>query len=358
MTTKEKVKALLLDADRGHISGEDLACLCSVSRTAIWKAIASLKKQGYIIEGITNRGYKIVAEPDPLDSEIIKKNLEEAGFDYGPVEVYESVDSTNLAGKRKISEIGSFIGPDGKFTEKGALWNKSLFVSGHQTSGRGRMGRVFVSPPNTGVYFSFLYAPESGISDPSFLTATAAVAVSEAIDELYKTKSSGIKWVNDVFVNGRKVCGILTEGSANFETGRVEACVTGIGINLYPVDFGKEAGKVAGALLQELGYKKNPVSRNELVSLIVKKLLAYYTAIEKKDSTVLKPLMQKYRDKSILIGKTVLVNPVAGLSGQEPYQALILDIDDKAQLVVQKSDGTVESLHSGEVSLNSLNFTV
>ncbi len=367
MTTKQKVHALLTDADRGYVSGEDLAGLCGVSRTAIWKAIASLREDGCVVDAVTNRGYRITSEPDVLDSEEIAKELKRLGTEPGVVCAFKTIDSTNTEAKRRAAEAGAFRGPDGTLTKAGALLHRALFASGEQTAGRGRMGRPFVSPSGTGVYFSLVFSPSRGVENPSLMTATAAVAVCRAVECCYGVPCE-IKWVNDVFAGGKKICGILTEGISNFETGRIEAAIVGIGINIkegsFPPKLARVAGSIEGACAAKNTAaardgsntdKSNTVTRNELVAHVVHELLAAYDAADKGDDGY-SAVIAEYRKRSFLIGQTLFVNPAAGMSGT-PYRAKVLDVDDGAGLVVQLENGTKRTLHSGEVSLHSEDFT-
>ena len=201
MTTKENIISIL-NSTLDFVSGEELAQTCNVSRAAVHKAITSLRSNGYKIEAVTNKGYKLDCKPDKVDGIQIEKIIKTQGEDC-TVYAFEEIDSTNLEAKRKTAD---------------SELNRVLFVAGRQTAGRGRMGRTFASPANSGIYFSLVYRPKGGVKNPAFLTAAAAIAVKNAVKKLYN-EDCQIKWVNDVFLNGKKICGILTEGVTNFETG-------------------------------------------------------------------------------------------------------------------------------------------
>ena len=231
MSTKNSVLQALLSLKNGEfLSGEELASSCAVSRTAIWKAIKLLQEEGYKIEAVTNRGYRVLSSPDRLSSEIISLNLANYGVLGLKVFTFDEIDSTNSEAKRRAVDVGAFRDAAGNLTEKGKSYHISLFASESQTGGKGRLGRTFVSSADVGVYFSLLYSPKNGVKNPALYTAAAAVAVSRAIKNLYGENPS-IKWVNDVFLAGKKISGILVEGIANFETGTIDAAVVGIGIN-------------------------------------------------------------------------------------------------------------------------------
>src|SRR5574344_304851 len=351
MTTKEKVHELLANAGSGYVSGEALAEQCGVSRAAIWKAIDALRKDGCILDAVTNRGYRIVSEPDNLDEKIISKEMEKLGVTPGAVFAFNSIDSTNTEAKRRAAETGSFRAADGSLTKEGACLHRALIAAGQQTAGRGRMGRPFFSPQNSGVYMSIVFSPLHGVSDPALMTAAAAVAVCHAVESCYGADCR-IKWVNDVFAGGKKICGILTEGITNFETGIIEAAIVGIGINITDSGFSPELANVAGSIQGALKASSRDmprVSRNVLAAHVTAELLAIF------DSGDSSGRIAEYRKRSFLTGKTLFVNPAAGMTGTS-YQAKVTGISDDAGLIVRLDDGSIKTLHSGEVSLHSDNF--
>lgn len=363
MTTKEKVLSALNGTE--FVSGESLAKDCEVSRAAVNKAIKSLREDGYSIEAVTNKGYMILSEPDTISAEEIKSTIEGEGTNVGEVSAYGTIDSTNTEAKRRCAEGGAFRREGGELTENGMKLHRSLIVSGQQTNGHGRMGRVFISPANSGVYFSLIYSPKEGITNPALMTAAAAVAVAKSIDELYGLSDGGetgtqIKWVNDVFMKDskgefKKISGILTEGIANFETGRIESAIVGIGINVRNGNFEGELSKVAGSVedILKAEGKKQTVGRNRIASRVVAHLLDFYDEME--NGGKMEEMMSAYKEKSMLIGKKVKVHPTAGIGGNE-YPATVLDITDGAELLVEDECGIKKTLHSGEVSLHSYDF--
>ena len=356
MSTKSAVFSALV-ASVDFVSGEELAAACGVSRTSVWKAITALRTDGCQIEAVSNRGYRLISAPDKIDGAYIARRLTtELGARPGAIFCFDEIDSTLAESNRQCAAIGVVRESRGALTADGARLHRALIVAGKQTAGRGRMGRPFASPPDSGVYFTLIYAPKNGVTNPALLTAAAAVAVARAADELFGTHAQ-IKWVNDVFLGGKKICGILTEGVANFESGQIEAANVGIGINVRDGGFPGELAAVAGSL-QEFAPDKEKaarVSRNEVVARVVTHLLSFYDAEEQGDVAATAALMAEYRARSFVIGKTVTVNPAAGLRG-EPYQATVLDISDDAGLVVRCADGTEKTLQSGEVSLHGTDF--
>ena len=344
MTTKEKVLEMLMSTSSGGsdsvgaLSGEKLAAECGVSRAAVWKAVNSLREQGYNIEGSPNGGY-ILADSDVFSPEKF------AGLLDCHTEVFKEIDSTNTYAKRLLAECGPLRDVNGELTKAGQLYHRAVIVAESQTAGRGRLGRTFVSPAKSGIYLSIIYAPKGGIQNPARLTASTAVAICRAIQKLYGIETQ-IKWINDIFYKGKKICGILAEGVTNFETGLIESAIVGIGINIKdnPEAFGSELSKTAGAI----GQDSKGVSRCQLAAEIANQTLNIF----EEDSHNHHNIMEEYRKLSFLIGQSLTVHPVIG-DDKRTYSAKALDIDDDARLIVQEADGTRRSLNSGEVTLHS-----
>ena len=278
MSTKDKVLSLLMEARSlgeksavlgapssvsgeknvnsgagASVSGEKLAAECGVSRAAIWKAVNALRSEGIAIEGTTNGGY-ILCDDDIFTTESFNQIFKKDFPDFADcnIEVFKEIDSTNTYAKRVLTECGNLRNVDGTLTSAGKKYHQSIIAAESQTAGRGRLGRTFVSPAKTGIYISVIYAPVGGITNPAKITAFSAVAVCRAIKELYGIECQ-IKWINDIYAGGKKICGILTEGFTNFETGTIESAIIGIGINmrdnpaLFPTEVAKVAGSIEGA---------------------------------------------------------------------------------------------------------------
>ncbi|MGI5058879.1 biotin--[acetyl-CoA-carboxylase] ligase [Treponema pectinovorum] len=346
LSNKEKILLILKDfaleeKNEGFISGEELALNLSISRAAVNKAIKSLRRDGFLIEAQTRKGYKFKDEPDEIDGKKIESLIEEYGTNC-TVQSFKTVDSTNFEAKRQTLD---------------KVLNRVAFVSGKQTAGHGRLGRVFYSPADSGLYFSLVYRPLGGVKNPALLTAGAAVSVCRAVKELYGEECK-IKWVNDVFLNGKKICGILTEGIANFETATIDFAIVGIGINVRNSNFTGELSKIAGSIediMQSEGKKIPKVPRNLLCAKIIFNLLKIYDSYYNGEKIFFKNVIDEYRSRSLLKGLTVAVNPIAG--GQaESYVAKVLDISEEAELIVECEDKSIKKLFSGEVSLKSSSF--
>lgn len=381
MATKDKVLNLLIknmnSGETNSVSGEKLAAECGVSRAAIWKAVNALRSEGIAIEGTTNGGY-ILCDNDIFTTEVFRQTLKNDFPDFieSHVEIFKEIDSTNTYAKRVLSECGNLRNSDGNLTTAGKKYHRAIIAAESQTAGRGRLGRTFVSPAKTGIYLSIIYAPSGGITNPAKITAFSAVAVCRAIKELYGI-SCQIKWINDIYAHGKKICGILTEGFTNFETGTIESAIIGIGINIRdnPEVFPKEVAKVAGSIEGKSDNKQHDsstVSRAQLAAHVAANLLNILeeTQIsteqnndsEQKSSDAKNiqsskaaAIMQEYKAASFLIGKTLTVHPIIGNS-QSDYTAKAIDIDENAALVVELLDGSKKTLSSGEVSIGSSEF--
>lgn len=246
------------------------------------------------------------------------------------IEVYDTVPSTNtLLKERAVSERDSTETLDG-----------TVIIARQQTAGRGRMGRSFYSPADTGLYMSILLRPDTPAEDALFLTTATAVAVAKAIENV-TGKETAIKWVNDIFCDGKKVCGILTEGEPDLETGKLKYAVVGIGVNLLPPreGFPEDLKQIASAILNA---NANQVviedAQNKLAAEILNQLAVYLYEPQRHG------FLEEYRRRCFLLGRKVTILP-----GNQP--AFVLDVDDKAGLIVQLPDGTQKTLRTGEVSV-------
>ena len=351
MTTKEKVLELLAGAG-GSISGEALASECNVSRAAIWKAVNALRQDGYEIEGTTNGGY-ILQDNDVFTAEIFQKNLAASFPEFSDIhtECFKQIDSTNTYAKRVIAECGNLRSGDGSLTEAGQKYHRAVFVAESQTAGRGRLGRTFVSPEKSGIYISLIYAPEGGVTNPAGLTACTAVAVCRALTALYGNAGlePKVKWINDIFAGGKKLCGILAEGVANFESGMIESAVVGIGIDVRRnTALDEELSKVVGSLEEAVGDMNS--NRARIAAEVAGQVLKIFE--ENKTEAGHAAIMEEYRAASFLIGQELTVYPLIG-DDKSSYKAKAVAIDDNAGLVVELADGSKKTLSSGEVSLKS-----
>lgn len=321
MHTKEQLLALLENHRGQFFSGEEIARRLELSRTAVWKAVKTLRAEGYPIEAVQNRGYCLSAESDVLSAQGVAKYLGPACAGL-TLEVLPTVGSTNEAARARAI-AGA---PEGL-----------VVLAMQQTQGRGRQGRSFFSPPDTGVYLSLVLRPRQYAAAQAVrLTTMAAVAACEAI-EAVSERPAQIKWVNDIYVEGRKVCGILTEAAVAVENGMLEYVVLGVGVNVLPPreGFPPELAGTAGAVLPA----PRSDAKNRLAAAFLDRFMACYA-----DPPA--GLWQAYRSRSLVLGRQVLV-----LAGGDSRPAEALDIDEDFRLLVAYEDGTRERLFSGEVSL-------
>lgn len=324
-TTKGKLLELF-ESNRGSfISGENIAEDLNISRTAVWKAVNSLRHDGYQISAVTNKGYCLAENSDIISAQGIQQYLSElcAGV---KIEVFSETDSTNMVCRNKAN--------DGE--QEGYV-----AVASRQTGGRGRNGRSFFSPADTGLYLSILMRPNEQPDSVSLgLTTMAAVAACEAIEKV-SGKQCDIKWVNDILIDNRKVCGILCEASYALEDQKLFAVVVGLGINVYPPKegFPEEIKDIAGTVFD----KSETGIRNQLAAEIINRFMAYYKHVNEKD------YQGEYIKRSIVPGKDIEVH-----AHGEVKKAHALAIDDTCGLMVRYEDGSAEALHFGEVSIKGL----
>lgn len=318
MTKDAILEILWANADRS-VSGEELAARLSLSRTAVWKAVEQLRSDGYLIESAPRRGYRLLSKSDVLSAAGIEKHLASPGL---RLRCFDEIGSTNTALK-ELANRGEAAG--------------LALIAGRQSAGRGRMGRSFYSPEDTGVYLSLLLRPRLPAAEAVQITACAAVAVAETLEEL-SCRPARIKWVNDVYMDGKKVCGILTEASLDCESGQLSYAVVGVGVNaLYPAGgFPAELRDIAGAVFTE---RELPELRCRIAAGILNRLWKFCGGAELLDC------FEAYRDRSLVLGREVeLLVP-----GKEPEPALALDLERDYALRVRLTDGTERSVRFGEV---------
>ena len=273
------------------------------------------------ILGRTKPGTGDEMTDDVLREEKIRQYLKN---DRLKLKVFDSITSTNTVLKT--------------MAEEGAEEGLCL-IAGEQTAGRGRLGRSFFSPPDSGLYMSLLLRPNLQAAEATSVTACAAVAVAEAIESLAPVKAE-IKWVNDVFVDGRKACGILTEASVDGESGQVNYLVVGIGINVsVPIGgFPEKLGSIAGPAF---GPESIPELRSRLAAEVLDRLTEYSSHLQKKEC------FEEYRRRSMVLGKRInILSP-----GKVPELATALDLAPDFALIVRTESGEIRQLNSGEVSI-------
>lgn len=303
------------------LSGEELSRLSGVTRSAVWKQVRQLRAEGYAIESVPSKGYRMFSEGEAFSKEGIQLALAGSAI-IRDVVYLKTVDSTNRYARLQEAE---------------AL----LVVADEQTQGRGRLGRSWSSPAGEGLWFTLVLKPEIDPSEAALITQIAACAVWQGIREVTGI-TAAIKWPNDIQIGQRKVCGILTE--MNAELGAIEKLLVGIGINVNTVEMPEELSAAATSLRLETGRSW---SRKTLLVAVLEAFEHYYLAfVRQKD---LSSVITICREHSSLIGK-----PIRILHGTREEFAEAVDISDTGALIVKKASGEVVPLISGEISVRPL----
>lgn len=337
MDLKKEILTILENNRDKAISGQALGQRLGVSRAAAWKAVQALRSEGHQIIAATNRGYQLAQNSDLLTEEGIRRHLQKP-FCQMPVYVFKQLDSTNEEAKRiALQEDASSC----------AVFSES------QTKGKGRYGKSFFSPAQTGLYMSLLLRPQGDMHSLLSLTFAAAVAVCRAIEELTDCRPK-IKWVNDVYLEQKKICGILTEAVSDFESARAQWVIIGIGVNVKtPLQsFPEELQETAGSL------DRPDLSRSRLAAQILNELLdlcrelgflapsARALSSSGDPARAKEALLNEYRKRSLVLGKTISYTKAGTLC-----QALALDINQEGNLLVRDEKGGLSLLKSGEISI-------
>ena len=309
MTVKSRLLELLEQHKGETLSGEDIGRELSCTRAAVWKAVNSLRQEGYPIEAGPNKGYMLARESNLISAEGIRLFLEDSQVE---IKIFDAISSTNLEARQ--------------LAVSGMAGHGSFVVAMEQTAGRGRRGREFYSPKGSGIYLSVILEPKGTLEGSLLITTAAATAVYKAVKEVCGVKL-GIKWVNDLYKDNRKVCGILTEAVTDFESGNIEFAIVGIGLNLYveQEQFPKDE------------QSSRTVDRNRLAAQIVNYLL--------EETRELK-LSEEYVEHNIVPGNEITIT-----DNKSSRSARALAICPDGKLLVQETDGTQSKLAFGEISI-------
>lgn len=321
---KEKIIQLLNEA-KDYISGEEISRQLGVSRTAVWKVINHLKEKGYEIESVTRKGYRLVSSPDILNSEELRYNLNTTIIGTKIIN-FKQVDSTNQQAKKLALEGAE---------------NGTVIIAEEQTAGKGRRGKAWISPPSTGIWMSIILRPSVMPENASMLTLVAGLAVCKAVREITNLEAS-IKWPNDIVVNGKKICGLLTE--MNSEIDFINFVVIGIGINVNVEEFPEELDNIATSLIIEGGqsYKRKK---------IVKRTLEIFEDYYKKylETEDLTKIIQEYNEHCINIGRKVRVT-----GRKQDITGEVKRVTNRGELIVTNQQGKDIVVTSGEVSVRGI----
>lgn len=324
MNTKEEILKRLRQCE-GYLSGEQLSEALGVSRAAVWKAITVLREAGYAIDSVTNRGYRLTGSPDLLTPEEVRCGLHCKTLG-SQIFLLPEVDSTNEEAKRQAQQGA----PDG-----------SVFIAEHQTGGKGRLGRNWSSPPGGGIWFSVLLRPGLMPSEISSITLLAGIAVCRGIRAVTGCEAT-IKWPNDVVIGSRKVCGILTELTAEID--RIEYVVLGIGINANMESFPEELSEKATSLRMEAGkdFPRAAVLRAVLEAL--EPLLERAKAGER-----LPAILEEYKSLCVSLNRRV-----GFFFDGRQQTGTAVDVSPTGELIVERDGGGRLAVNAGEVVVQGI----
>lgn len=321
MRLKDEVLVCLEQNRDGSVSGEQLAERFQVSRSAVWKAISSLREEGYVIEAVTNRGYRLVKGEDRMTAAGVASFVKY--HDQENILVFDEVDSTNIRAKALALEGA----PHG-----------TAVIADCQTAGRGRLGRSFASPAGSGIYLSMILRPSADLGKAMLITTAAACGVCRAIRR-ETGRDAGIKWVNDIYLGQKKLVGILTEAMTDFESGSLESVIVGIGINFrsapeaYPED-------VRERLTWIYDRDEAGITRNQLAAAVLDETLRICDNLEDRS------FLDYYRQHAVMLDRDVRC-----IRGSESWNAHTVDIDQDGGLIIRMEDGSLQTLSSGEISI-------
>lgn len=334
MSTKTELLAALNEKNGNFVSGQELASRLEVSRNAVWKAIKSLQGQGFEIESHAGIGYRLAVKRDIISRDILANDIKYPCN----IQVFDKLDSTNNYAKKPAEDKVP-----------------RLIIADRQTAGRGRLGRSFYSPAEKGVYMSLAFEPDFDLDKSLFVTTIAAVAACRAIEDSAALHPK-IKWVNDIYLGNKKLAGILTEAESNFESGKIQKIIVGVGINCFSCELPDEIRDVATCLTNPAG----DFSRNKLIASFCNHFF------EMLDNFNQPKIIREYKSRSFIIGEPILIfNPaIARQIGRaedrlrEGIRARAIDIDENGGLVVEFLEGRMsrqmQTLTSGEISIRKV----
>lgn len=321
MSTRTNLLNLLQENQGEFVSGERIGEVLGVSRNSIWKAVDQLKKDGWQIQGKSGSGYCLLGGAEQLS----KGGVENALRVPCKLQVHDVVTSTN--------DLAKALTPSHKPT---------AIIANKQSAGRGRLNRPFESPGGTGLYMTIALKPDFALDQALFVTMACAVATCRAMEKVCGIQPS-IKWVNDLFLGDKKICGILTEAQTNFETGKIDSLIIGTGINCFPGSFSPEISHIAGCISEKPGS----FSRSHLAGELINETMDVLKDVESRS------FLTEYRQKCFILGKDIVVHPQYN---QEGYKARALDISDDGGLIIQPLEGLDaggrKELHTGEISIS------
>lgn len=315
----------ILRNNNEYVSGQDLCNKLGVSRTAIWKVMNQLKEEGYVLEAVSKKGYKLLEKPDILSKEEIESQMDTEVFGRR-VTYFDEIDSTNIYAKKLGEEIDS---------------HGTLVVADKQIQGKGRRGKGWESPKGSGIWMTLILKPKLNPGAASMITIVAGLSVSNAMNKLYGIQSS-IKWPNDIVLHGKKICGILTEMSTEFDY--INHLVVGIGINANMKEIPEDIKDIATSISKEYG---KTILRSDLIAAIMKEFEFYYKIFMKTYN--LEKLMNDYNERLVSKDREVVI-----IEAGCKYEAIALGINKDGELRIKTKDGVEKKVFSGEVSVRGI----
>ncbi|WP_272037254.1 biotin--[acetyl-CoA-carboxylase] ligase [Paenibacillus sp. JJ-100] len=325
MTKSEDLLHMLQEASGQFVSGEEISRHLSISRTAVWKHVNKLRDMGYEFEAVSRKGYRLVTKPESIDATGLQLSL-----------------GTKVFGRKAVM-LGSTLSTQGdiqKLAEEGEAEGAVVFAE-EQTGGRGRFGRKWFSPPGKGIWMSVLLRPELPLHHTPQLTLLTGVAVCRAVRACTGAEA-GIKWPNDLLIDGRKMCGILLESA--LEDHEVRYCIAGIGVdaNFDPQDYPEDLRQIATSIKIETGQT---VNRTELAAAILTELEHLYFLYQKEGFGVISSLWEAL---SVSLNRKITVTNPHGV-----IEGTAVGLDPSGALIVEGPDGERELIVSGEVNWQS-----
>jgi BirA family biotin operon repressor/biotin-[acetyl-CoA-carboxylase] ligase len=324
MSTKDQLLLYLKEKQGDWVSGELISNNLLVSRSAIWKHISNLKKEGYVIESAPKKGYLLSKASDPITADEIREGLCTKVFGKKNIIYLKETDSTNTRAK----ELAAQGAPEG-----------TLVIAEKQTKGRGRRGRNWFSPSGGGIYCSLILRPAMPPGETPRMTLMTAVVVAETLISLVKLKLR-IKWPNDILVNRKKLAGILTEISADMDS--VNYIIVGLGLNVNNLfeNSPQDIKKSATSILIETG---NRVPRLKFIQNYLKLHEQYYDMFKKNN---FEPIMNRWRELADIIGKQIKVDVIG-----KTHIGEVMDVDNDGVLILKDDQGRLQRIFSGDVTL-------
>lgn len=313
---KTKILDILYAHQNKYVSGEQMANDLQISRAAISKHIKKLRIEGYSIDSMTNKGYCLQSDNDVLYAPHIQNGLSSL---YHQIDIVDDADSTNTAIKHMSSLKEGYV-----------------LIANQQTKGKGRNGRSFYSPKQSGIYMSIYLTPTLSMQQSLKITACVSVAIQQAIQKVYGL-SAKIKWVNDIMMKDKKIAGILCEASLEMNTATLEYMVVGMGINVHQFEKPKALEGIAGSIEDFTSIKKD---RNTLIKEILNTFEYYYQTIN--NNTFL-PI---YKEHSYILHQDISI-----IKQDSVINAKAIDINEDAYLLVRYDDNKIDTLSSGEISI-------